>query len=163
TVRVVNDAMQATGDFYSSNGVVWDTLMGGGSEASLKVVQKSGDFLNSSLFIYARMSSKDYNTGTGYRLRYWEESGADLIEIHRIGSGYGNYTVLASATREINPGDVITFRVLCDNRTMVGLVNGTEVVRKTDSTYVPSQWYFAFRLYVFPTAARFDDFTVTSQ
>ncbi|MBI1806751.1 MAG: S8 family serine peptidase [Ignavibacteria bacterium] len=126
SMAVVNNAMQptSTGGNLNYGGIVWDSLVSAGTEASITVTQKSGNTNNSSLFIYARMNNKDFNTGTGYRLRFLEQSGADLIEIQKVGPGYSTSSVLASTNIEINSGDFITFRVLCDNKTMVGLVNG---------------------------------------
>src|SRR5882672_6646524 len=102
------------------------------------------------------MNSKDFTTGTGYRLRFMEQSGPDLIEIQRVGTGYANAVTLASTTREIVPGDVITFRVLSDNVTMIAYVNGTKLLTFADAVYKPSQWFFAVRGCVFPTPVRFD-------
>jgi hypothetical protein len=137
--------------------------VGGGTEASLTVIQKSGNTSYTSLFLYARMNNKDYASGTGYRLRFFQQSGSDLIEIQRVGPGYGAFTSLAQTTHTINPGDVITFRVLCDNHTMVALTNGVQILSVTDTTYSPSQWYFAMRACVFPTPVILDNFSVTPQ
>jgi hypothetical protein len=162
-MNIATNAIQPTSSAGNTNfgGVVWDSLMSAGSEASLTVVQKSGNFVYTSLFIYARMNNKDYNTGTGYRLRYFEQSGTDILEIHRVGTGYANSTTIGSKSIEINAGDVITFRVLCDNKTLVALVNGAQVLSVVDSVYMPSQWYFAVRACVLPTPARFDDFRIS--
>ena len=148
---------------YDFGGAVWDSLFTGGAEASLTLVQKSSSFYYTSLFIYGRMNNKDYNTGTGYRLRYLEQSGKDLIEIHRVGPGFANSSVIAQTSFEVNPGDVITFRVLCDNQTMAALVNNVQVLSVRDTVYRPAQWYFAIRGCVFPTPVIFDNFTVSSQ
>ncbi|HYQ86707.1 MAG TPA: HYR domain-containing protein [Bacteroidota bacterium] len=163
SMAVVGNAIQSTntGGNFQFGGVVWDSLVGGGTEASVTLVQKSGNFSFTSLFIYARMNSKDYNTGTGYRLRYFEQSGTDILEIHRVGPGYPNSALLASAAKEVSVGDVITFRILCDNKTMIGLVNGVQILQATDATYLPAQWMFALRSCVFPTPARFDDFKIS--
>ncbi|HYQ85621.1 MAG TPA: glycosyl hydrolase family 18 protein, partial [Bacteroidota bacterium] len=143
-------------------GVVWDSLVTGGAEASLTLVQKSASYYYTSLFIYGRMNNKDYNTGTGYRLRYLEQSGQDIIEIHRVGPGYANSSVLAQTLFEVNPGDVITFRVLCDNQTMAALVNNVQILSVRDTIYRPQQWYFAIRGSIFPTPVIFDNFRVSS-
>ena len=97
---------------------MWDSLVGAGTEASLTLAQKSGNTGFTSFFLYARMNNKDYNSGTGYRLRYLQQSGTDVLEIHRVGPGYANATTLAQTSVQINPGDVITFRILCDSQTM---------------------------------------------
>ncbi|TLY31019.1 MAG: T9SS type A sorting domain-containing protein, partial [Ignavibacteria bacterium] len=163
SMAVVSNAIQSTntGGNFQFGGVVWDSLVGGGTEVSVTLLQKSGNFSFTSLFIYARMNTKDYNTGTGYRLRYFEQSGTDILEIHRVGPGYPISTTLASAGKELNVGDIITFRVLCDNKTMIALVNGVQVLQATDATYMPVQWMFALRSCVFPTPARFDDFKIS--
>jgi hypothetical protein len=163
-MNIVGSMIQASSSAGNTNfgGVVWDSLVSAGAEASVTVKQKSGNTSYTSLFIYAKMNNKDYNTGTGYRIRYFEQSGTDILEIHRVGPGYSISTVLASVSKELVVGDVITFRILCDNKTMVGLVNGVQVITATDATYLPAQWYFAVRSCVFPTPARFDDFAVSS-
>ncbi|MFI5253673.1 MAG: fibronectin type III domain-containing protein [Bacteroidota bacterium] len=164
SLAIYNNQMEATNSAgnYNFGGLAWDTLFTASSEASLTLTQKSGVTTYSSLFIYARMNSKDYNTGSGYRLRYMEQTGADLIEIDKVINGYANTTVLASTNFEVNPGDVITFRILCDNQTMVALVNGNPVLTCKDTTYSPAQWYFAVRPCVFPTPVLFDNFMVSS-
>ncbi|MBI1806904.1 MAG: choice-of-anchor D domain-containing protein, partial [Ignavibacteria bacterium] len=149
--------------YYSFGGIVWDTLEGAGTEASLTVRQKGGDYSYSSLFIYGRMNNKDFNNGTGYRLRFLEQSGTDVIEIHRVGPGYASSTVLASVNYEINAGDVLTFRILSDNKTMIGLVNGVKMITAFDTTYTPTSWYFAFRACVLPSPIRFDEFKVSTR
>jgi hypothetical protein len=164
-LQVVNNQMEASSSAGNNNfgGFAWDTLMSAGTEASVTVTQKSGVTAYSSLFIYARMNNKDYSTGTGYRLRFNELTGADLIEIDKVTGGYANAVSLGSTTKEINAGDVITFRVLCDNQTMVALVNGSQVLSVKDVSYNPSQWYFAIRAGVFATPVMFDNFTVSTQ
>lgn len=163
SMSIVANAMQPASSAGNLNfgGVAWDSLVGSGTEASLSVTQKSGVTNYTSLFIYARMNNKEYNTGTGYRLRFLEQAGTDILEIDRVGPGYGTSAVLASAGIEIKPGDVITFRVMCDNQTMVGLVNGVQVISATDGTYSPAQWYFAVRGGVLATPVRFDNFAIT--
>src|SRR5438128_2157972 len=107
SMSIVSNAIQATSSAGVNNfgGVVWDSLYGAGTEASLTVTQKSGNTGFTSIFMYARMTNKDYNTGTGYRMRYLEQSGPDYLQIQRVGPGYANSFDLASANREINPGD----------------------------------------------------------
>ena len=165
SMAIVNNALRPTSSAgaYNFGGVVWDTLVGGGTEASLSVLQKSGNTSYTSLFLYARMNNKDYASGTGYRLRFFQQSGSDLIEIDRVGPGYAVFTSLARTTHTITPGDVITFRVLCDNRTMVALTNGVQLLSVSDTMYSPPQWYFAIRSCVFPTPVVFDNFSVSSQ
>src|SRR3989454_2047628 len=165
SMAVVNNALRPTSGAgaYNFGGAVWDTLVGGGTEAGLSVIQKSGNTNYTSLFLYARMNNKDYASGTGYRLRFFQQSGSDLIEIDRVGPGYAVFTPLAQTTHTINPGDVITFRVLCDNRTMVALTNGVQLLSVSDTMYSPPQWYFALRSCVFPTPVIFDNFSVSSQ
>ncbi len=164
SMSIVGNAIQATSSAGVNNfgGVVWDSLYGGGTEASITVTQKSGNVSFTSLLLYARMNNKDYNTGTGYRLRYLEQSGADYLQIQRVGPGYPNFFDLASVNREINPGDVLTFRVLCDNQSMAVLVNGQQVLLATDTTFTLPQWYFAVRSCVFSTAVRIDNFQVST-
>ncbi|OLD80635.1 MAG: hypothetical protein AUI33_01695 [Ignavibacteria bacterium 13_1_40CM_2_61_4] len=163
-MNIVSSAIQPGVDtgYFNFGGVVWDTLMSGGTEASLTLRQKSGNSTWTSLFIYARMNGKDFNTGTGYRLRFMEQPGTDQFEIQKVGPGYSVSTSLAVASYEVNPGDAITFRVLSDNRTMEGFVNGVKVVSALDSSLTPAQWYFAFRSCVFPTPVRFDNFAVST-
>ncbi|TLY32678.1 MAG: hypothetical protein E6K56_02590, partial [Ignavibacteria bacterium] len=163
SMSIVSNAIQATSSAGVNNfgGVVWDSLYGAGTEASLTVTQKSGNTGFTSIFMYARMTNKDYNTGTGYRMRYLEQSGPDYLQIQRVGPGYANSFDLASANREINPGDVLTFRVMCDNQSMAVLVNGQQILIATDTTYTVPQWSFAVRTCVFSTAARFDNFQVS--
>src|SRR6267143_2172689 len=150
----------SAGNLYFG-GVVWDSLISGGAEASLTIVQKSGNLSYTSLFLYARMNNKDYNTGTGYRLRFQQQSPTDRLEIHKVGPGYANYATLASVGIKINAGDVLTLRSACDNRTLIGLVNGVQVISATDMTYTHSQWYFALRGCVFPTPVRYDNFMIS--
>ncbi|TLY29245.1 MAG: choice-of-anchor D domain-containing protein, partial [Ignavibacteria bacterium] len=164
SMDIVSAAIQPRVDtgYYNFGGIVWDTLMSPGTEAGLTLRQKSGNSSWTSLFIYGRMNNKDFNTGTGYRLRYLEQPGTDELEIQKVGPGYSISTSLATAYYEVNPGDAITFRVLSDNRTMEGLVNGVKVISAMDSSLTPAQWYFAFRACVFPTAVRFDNFAVST-
>ncbi len=163
SMNIVSSAIQpySSAGNYNFGGVVWDSLCMAGSEISVTLKQKSGNTSYTSLFLYAKMNNKDYNTGTGYRLRYFEQSGADILEIHRVGTGYPNSVTLASAAHEVNINDVITFRVMCDNQTLVGLVNGVPILSAKDAAYMPSQWYFAVRGCVFPTPVRFDDFQIS--
>jgi hypothetical protein len=163
TMSVVNNKLQATNGLTvnTMGGVVWDSLMTGGTEASVTLQQKSGNVTNASLLLYARMSSKDYTTGSGYRLRFTEQSGNDLLEIHRITNGYTNSTVLASVNYEIRVGDVVTFRVLSDNKTMCILVNGIIILSTVDTMHSSPSWYFALRGYVSSTPVIFDDFRVS--
>ncbi|TLY27820.1 MAG: fibronectin type III domain-containing protein, partial [Ignavibacteria bacterium] len=165
SMAVVSNALRPTSGAgaYNFGGVVWDTLVGAGTEASLSVLQKSGNTAYTSLFLYARMNNKDYASGTGYRLRFLQQAGSDLIEIDRVGPGYTVFTSLAQTTHTINPGDILTFRVLCDNRTMLALANGVQILSVSDSIYSPPQWYFALRSCVFPTPVIFDNFSVSSQ
>ena len=165
SMDIVSSAIQPTvnGANLNFGGVVWDTLMGAGTEASLTLRQKSGNSTYTSLFIYGRMNTKDFNTGTGYRLRFFEQPGTDQFEIQRVGPGYAVSTSLVTAYHEVNVGDEITFRVLSDNQTMEGFVNGTKVISVTDSTYASAQWYFAFRACVFPTPVRYDNFAVSTR
>ncbi|TLY33333.1 MAG: T9SS type A sorting domain-containing protein [Ignavibacteria bacterium] len=58
---------------------------------------------------------------------------------------------------------MITLRTACDNRKLIGFVNGVQVITATDSTYRPAQWYFAIRGCVFPTPARYDNFMISPQ
>jgi hypothetical protein len=163
SMSIVSNGIQpaSSAGNYNFGGVVWDSLNTAGSEVSFTLLQKSGNFSYSSFFIYAKMSNKDYNTGTGYRLRYFEQNGTDVFEIHRVPPGYANSVTIASASKELNVNDVVTFRVLCDNKTLVGLVNGVQIISAVDSTYMPSQWYFAVRACVFPTPCRLDNFKMS--
>ncbi|HYQ86108.1 MAG TPA: S8 family serine peptidase [Bacteroidota bacterium] len=164
SVSIVSNAIRPSSGAGSFNfgGVVWDSLVGAGTEAGLTLAQKSGNTSFTSFFLYARMNNKDYNSGTGYRLRYLQQSGTDVLEIHRVGPGYVNYTTLAQTSVQINPGDVITFRILCDNQTMAAFVNSQQVLTVRDTIYQPSQWYFAIRGCVFPTPVILDNFKVSS-
>jgi hypothetical protein len=90
-----------------------------------------------------------------------EQAGSDIIEIRRVANGLANSILLASTAYELNPGDVITFRVLSDNKTMIALVNGIALVRVADSTVAAPAWYFAFQSPVTSVPSRFDDFRVS--
>jgi hypothetical protein len=175
-VMVIKDSVIEPGSrlpLYDYGSIVWDSLVTGGSEASLTIVRKSGfvisknsfklncDTANATLKLYARMDSKDYMAGKGYELRWTEQAGIDRLDIVLVGPQYWRESVLATAKLLINPGDVITFRVECDNRTMVGLVNDVPIVSAIDSTYKPDQWYFVIRACNFKTTAQFDDFKVS--
>jgi hypothetical protein len=163
SMAIVSNAIEPTGSLLGDfGGIVWDSLMSGGTEAGMRILQKTGVYDGSSLFIYAKMNSTDFLTGTGYRLRFWEEPGPDLIEIHRVGPGYTVYSVLAATNVEVNQGDTLTFRVLADNKTLVGLINGVKVIEAVDSTYNPSQWYFALRGINSSLPLRLDDFKVST-
>jgi hypothetical protein len=72
------------------------------------------------------------------------------------------YSVLAATNVEVNQGDTLTFRVLADNKTLVGLINGVKVIEAVDSTYNPSQWYFALRGINSSLPLRLDDFKVST-
>ncbi len=163
---VISDsAVQAISDsgLYNFGGNIWDTLMSAGSEISVTVTSKSGNTSYSSCFLYAKLNSTDYNTATGYRLRYLQQSGTDAIEIQRVGPGMANGTTIVHTNYEVNPGDQLKFRVLADNKTLAGLVNNTIVITLTDSVYMPQQWYFAVRTCVFPTPFRLDNFKASSE
>jgi hypothetical protein len=177
-VMVIEDSLIEPGSrlpLYDYGSVVWDSLMTGGSEVSLTIVRKSGyiisksslpqlscDTANATLKLYARMDSKDWNTGKGYELRFTEGSPSDRLDIVRVGPAYWREAVLTSQILQINPGDVITFRVDCDNKTMTGLVNNEPVISFSDSIYLPEKWYFVIRTCKFPTTAQFDDFKIST-
>ncbi len=162
-MSVVSSKLQATNGLTvnTMGGVVWDSMMTSGTEASVTLQQKSGNYSNASLLLYAKMNSKDFAAGSGYRLRFTEQSGNDLVEIHRVTNGYANGTVLASVNYEIRVGDVVTFRILADNKTMCVLVNGDIILSAMDTVHTAPSWYFAIRGYVSTTPVIFDDFRVS--
>ena len=149
--------------YNNFGGVVWDSIVtndGTSKEISVTVKQRTNTYYTTCLFLYVKMNNKDYNTGTGYRLRFWEEPTQDIFQIHRVGPGYANSVVIASIYTHIKVGDIITFKVGCDG-TLYGLINGVQLLSAKDNVYNPSQWYFAIRGGVFQTPVKFDDFKIS--
>ncbi|MBI1807566.1 MAG: T9SS type A sorting domain-containing protein, partial [Ignavibacteria bacterium] len=164
-IQIVNNAIQpySTGGVGTFGGVAWDSLCSGGMQVGLVVKQKGGNGSNSSFFIYTRMTSKDMNTGNGYRLRYLDNpSGVDLVEIQRVKLGTTGMT-MASAYREINVGDTLRIQVRNDAmKTLVAFVNRDSVCSVRDTLYNNSSWYVWLRGCVFSTPVRMDNFMVGS-
>ncbi|MFI5251258.1 MAG: glycosyl hydrolase family 18 protein [Bacteroidota bacterium] len=164
-MEIVSNAMQpynAKGYGYAAS-VAWDSLLSKGAGASLVVTQKSNDAQFSSLLLYARMNSLDFNTGNGYRFRYVDDpSGPDQLSIELVNNGtFG--TAMVSALHEVNVGDTLKFIVQDDSvSTLVAYVNSTQVLSVVDTTYNPLNGYMWLASFVLNTVPRFNNFKIIS-
>jgi chitinase len=165
TIQLVGNAIQPYNSLGSGNagGIVWDSLLSNGSGACLTIAQKAENGVNSALFIYLRMNTKDLSTGNGYRLRYVDNPSApDYLAIEEVTNGTTG-TGLVSVNREINIGDTLKFIARNDpSGTLEGYVNGTLVLSVADVTFNPSGWYAWVRGFVLPTIPRYDNFAIVS-
>jgi GH18 family chitinase len=166
TMRLVNQEIQAydTIGVGYGGGVVWDSAVTKGSGVSLTVSQRSGDNSYTSLFIYARMSSKDLNTGNGYRFRYVDNSsGTATLSIQKV-TGGTNGTDLVTTNYQINVGDSLRFIVQNDAPgTLTAFVNSTQVLSVVDTTYNPASWYYWVRGMVLAASPTFDNFALMAK
>ncbi|MFI5252299.1 MAG: choice-of-anchor V domain-containing protein [Bacteroidota bacterium] len=166
TMKLISNAIEAynASGVGNGGGVVWDSLVSKGSGITLSVVSKANNNSYTSMFMYARMNTKDLTTGNGYRFRYVDNPGGNALLAIQIVKNGTLGTDLVSTTHAVNGGDTLKFIVENDaNSTLVGYVNGTQVLSVVDTTYNPSTWYFWVRGMVLPTLPTFNNFTLISK
>jgi chitinase len=165
TMEIVDNAIQPydTGGFGTPGSVAWDSLLSKGSGSCVTVSQKGVDNRFSSLLMYARMSSKDFNTGNGYRLRYVDDpSGPDLLAIQLVTNGTVGADIVTTQY-EVNVGDTLKFIVQDDStNTLVAYVNSTQVLSVVDTLFNPASGYVWLISFMLDSIPRFDNFSIIS-
>jgi hypothetical protein len=109
------------------------------------------------------MSSKDFNTGNGYRFRYVDDpSGPDLLAIQLVTNGtYG--TDIVTTRHEVNVNDTLKFIVQDDSAsTLVAYVNDSLVLSTVDTLFNPQSGYVWLISFILNTVPRFDNFSIIS-
>ncbi|MFI5251259.1 MAG: glycosyl hydrolase family 18 protein [Bacteroidota bacterium] len=163
SMEIVNNVIQPynSNGYGSPGGVACDTLLAKGSGAALTLTRKAGDGQFTSLFIYARMSSKDFNTGNGYRFRYMDvPNGTDILSIQIVTHGTNGFD-LAATNYEVNVGDTLKFIVQNDStNTLVAYVNSRQVLSAIDTTYNPPTGYVWLASFMLSTIPQFDNFSI---